>query len=242
MKKQEFMQKLREYISNPPSWTLGGCVGFARRLEEYIETVEPTSGENRRTWTESYLPQIIMRMTYDERRQRGSHVTDIQDSYEMFQRSDERDNSAFALKDITGSDVIPEIVDKLLRADHHVITAKFIQFAQETYDRGGLYQKIIDTFNNEGRPMMTGMFGTTLLSSLVGGGRVMLTFQRKDTKGYDVGLISFVIDDDDRQGITGGLSAQYADALMALSFIDEVMTNWQKQSKQFTASKALLSG
>lgn len=238
MNKTDFVSALQQYIENPPNWAR---IGFARELADYIENLGQTPGEDQRTWAMSYLPQIIMMMTYDQRRRRGSHVTDIQDSYEMFQRSDERGNCASALKDITGSDVIPEIVDKVLRADHHVIMAKYLQFAQETYDRGGLRQKIIDKLDKDRRPMMTGMFGTTRLSSLVSGGRVMLTFHRKDGI-YDVGLFTFVIDDDDCSGITGGLTSQYADALLALSMIDEVMTNWSKRSRWFKGSSALLAG
>jgi hypothetical protein len=238
MNRTEFVSALQEYRHNPPNWASSGS--FARNLEKYIENLGPTPGEDRRDWDKSFLPQIIMMMMYDQRRQRKSHVTDIQDSYEMFKRADERYHSSSLLLDVTGSDLIPEIVDKVLRADHHVITAKFLQFAQEIYDRGGLRQRIIDTVNN-GRPMMTGTFGTTRLTSLVSGGRIMLTLHQKDAEGYDVGLISFVIDEDDKLGITGGLSSQYADALIALNMIDDVMTNWAKRSRYFKASKALAS-
>lgn len=233
------MQKLHGYIDSPPPWATG--IWFAKELAEYIEEFGSTPAENLRTWDESFLPQIILMMVYDQRRRRESHVTDIQDSYEAFQRVDEQSKSASVLKDVTGSDVIPEIVDKLLRADHFAVTAKYVQFAQEVYDRGGLREHIFKTLGSSGQARMTGMFGTTQLASWVSGGRVTLSFYRKDAEGYDVGLFSFILDDDDCSGITGGLSARYADALIALSMIDEVMTVWKQTKGNAKKSRALFS-
>lgn len=244
MNRTEFMSALHEYIAHPPNW---GRPGFARELLEYIDSLELQGGETNRHWAESYLPQIILGMVYDRRRRRNAELPykadllDVPDTYEAFHRESERNDIASVIEDVTGSKVLPEIIDKLLRADHHAITAKFVQFAQETYDRGGLRQKIIDTINQNHRPMMSGMFDTTQLTSFASGGRVLLTFSRKTAEGYDAGLVSFVIDEDDRLGITGGLRAHYADVPTTYAMIDDVINGWAKQPAAFKASKSLLS-
>ena len=245
MNRTEFMSALHEYIAQPPNW---GKPEYARELLEYINSLELQGGEINRHWAESYLPQIILGMAYDQRRRRNAELPykadllDAPDTYEAFHRESERSDIASVILDVTSSEVVPEIVDKLLRADFHAITAKFVQFAQETYHRGGMRQKIIDTIDQDHRPMMSGTFGMTQFGSLVSGGRVMLTLIRKDSKGYDAGLISFVIDEDDRLGITGGLQAHYADTPTAFSMIDDVINGWAQQPESLTASTALLSG
>lgn len=245
MNRTEFMSTLHRYIAQPPNWGKSGC---ARELLEYIDRLELQGDEMNRCWTESYLPQIILGMVYDQRRRRNAELPykakllDAPDSYEAFHRESERNDIASVILDITGSEVVPEIVDKLLRADHHAITAKFVQFAQEAYDRGGLRKKIILTVTRDRRPMMSGMFGTTQLTSFVSGGRVLLTLSRKTAEGYDIGIVSFVVDEDDHLGITGGLHGLYADIPTAYSMFDDVINGWVKQPESLKASTAFVSG
>ena len=230
MNKNEFVSALRTYIEDPPNW---GKPGFAADVLEYFDSLELTGSETDRNWTESTLPQILLSMIYDERRQRNagypgyqpSDLFDAPDSYEMIHRVGEKSNVKSLLEEVIGSTTLFEIVDKLLSADRHAITAKFVQFAQQTYDRGGLRSHLFDTIGHrEGSIMDT--YGTTLFIALMRDDEVELTFRRKNPEGHNEGVLAFAVNKNDRHGITGRLRHQYTDVQTAFSMIDDVIMGW----------------
>ncbi len=138
------------------------------------------------------------------------------------------------IRETTGSDAMAEQVDKFLRPEWHLINARFLQFAEHVYDRGGLYQKISQMTGWQ----TSGEFGRTTLACAAFGGRIMLTFQRR-VREDSVDMVSFTCDSDDPHGITGGMNHRRADLATILEMIDDVRINWTRESENFGESKSV---
>ena len=124
---------------------------------------------------------------------------------------------------------------KIVGSSRAYINTEFLQFAEEVYDRGGLYAKL-DECKQRG---MTGTFGdTTLRSYVLAGQGVMLTFVRTTSNGGEL-LASFICNDGDPHGVSGGITALYAEPWDVVQMLREVRDNWAEQTQNYTGSESV---
>lgn len=140
-----------------------------------------------------------------------------------------------ALKDATGSQHIADQASRFINAEWYYINAQFLQFADEVYDRGGLYAKI----DKCPQRSMSGTFGETTLRSYVLAGRVMLTFARRGDDEHDKIRATFICDDGDPNGISGGLTNLEAEAWEVIPMLQDVRANWTEQCNNYVASESV---
>lgn len=139
-----------------------------------------------------------------------------------------------AIYDATKSQRMCDDVRRIVGSSRAYINTEFLQFAEEVYDRGGLYAKL-DECKQRG---MTGVFGDTTLRSYVLAGRVMLTFVRTTNNGGEL-LASFICNDGDPHGVSGGITALYAEPWDVVQMLREVRDNWAEQAQNYTGSESV---
>jgi hypothetical protein len=129
------------------------------------------------------------------------------------------------IRQVTGSKIIAEHVDKVLRPDWHAIHAAFFRFLDVAYSKG-FYQEVRDNYPST----TTKKFGETTIEGWEFIGCVCVKFVRSDPDNCPKAVIVFTCDTEDVHGYGGGLTAQYADAATAVAMIDEVIAGWPAHS------------
>jgi len=137
---------------------------------------------------------------------------------------------------ITEAGYLRHEIDVLLNAERNLVGLRFAQFQDQVYHVGGL-NKVITECEFKG---MSGKFGETTLRSYVMAGRLMFTFSRGS--GENESTVSFVCEEDDPVGLGGGLQSCYAELPVAISMIEDVITNWAECKSAFEADKAVFIG
>lgn len=233
-----------------------GQADFAKFLARYIKGLSIPADQQYSFWDiDDYIPEIVIaairafessdqpwivefRRVYKE--ETDIHFTDptgvsagnnIQEVLEV-----EMIKSLF--REIMGQrgDYLSHQIDILLNAERHVVMLRFRQFQDRVYNTGGL-GAIISGSRSRG---MSGSFGETTLRSYILAGRLMITFARKNN-AYEQS-VSFVCEEDDLIGITGGLQSCFAVLPDALAMIEDVIIHWDGNRTSFKSDKAVAIG
>jgi hypothetical protein len=243
MNKQELVQKLREVAESERQYSSQNS-DFANYLAGYVERLDLSYFEKFKHINfniEDKLQQIVVGCVAEIRRLRVDPPKDLGygeiADFEKIYCFDDREKfdgldvygAAIAktvVRLVTQSDKIVEHLDKVLRPDWHAIHAAFFRFLDVAYSRG-LYQEIRDNY-----PKTTEKkFGQTTLQGWEFAGRICVKFVRGDPDNHPEHVIVFTCDTGDVHGFGAGLTANHADLSVALTMIDEVVTNWPTNAK-----------
>ena len=243
MKRADFIKGLRKYlIVGDIRWK--GQRSFAEFLIEYLMRLDLSYHEQYDFWhIDPYIPQIMLD-AFEELRtgtddwvvghrkhyeKDAGHpvpnITDIGASNMFHQCSAIQTTLGFMLKEVMEDNYVELRVDAYCNAQDHVIQQYFDKFLREVYCKG--LREIIEKSKVRG---MEGRFGKTELRAFPLAGRLMFTFARKKGKGEI--RASFIMEDGDPQGYSGGLNSYNTNFIQCLDLISDVIRYWPATSKE----------
>lgn len=237
MRKDEFIKKLRRWLTDGDcGWK--GQRPFVEYLVEYLTRLDLSHYERYefqqlnhhipqimldafemlRTETEDWV--VLHRKSYEnETGHPVPNITDIGASNSCDQSSAVQVTLGFMLKDALSDNFIEQQVAAYCNAQSQVIQQYFDRFLREVY-RKGLFE-IIEISTVKG---MCGKFGNTELRSFSMAGRLMFTFARKE--GDEETYASFIVEDGDPTGYSGGQGSRSTNFIQTLELLTDVTLNW----------------
>lgn len=254
MKQAQLINALKAFgITNrePKPGRTRGQATFALFLASYIEKLTIPADQEYEFWNiDNHIPSIIVGAIRAFEKSEEPWIVEFRKTYEKEIEHPFYDPTRVyagnnvhevleveaiksLIRDIMGpkADYLQQNIDLLLNAERHVIALRFAQFQDQVYHVGGL-SKIIAKCQFKG---MSGKFGETTLRTYAIAGRLIFTFARGNGENED--SVSFVSEDDDPIGISGGLQSCYAELPVALAMIEEVIANWSTNKSYFKIDK-----
>jgi hypothetical protein len=243
MKKDEFIKKLRRYLMTSGfSWK--GQQAFVEFLVDYLTRLDLTHFERYDfSHLNNHIPQIVVDAFYELRTGNADwilvhrqnyeqdvehpvpNIMDVGASNPLHQCSAVQTTLGYVLRDALSDDHISHQIDAYCNAQIHVIQQYFDRFLREVY-RKGLFQ-IIENSKVKG---MCGKFGNTELWSFSMAGRLTFTFARKEAD--EEIWASFIVEDGDPTGYTGGQGSCNTNFVQTLELLSDVISNWPTLSDE----------
>ena len=268
MKKAELVATITQFAEHRDiRWK--GQKTLMRFFAGWLDRLEVAQDAKYDFWQiDSYVPQLIVDALDDLRNgtdefcagfrttyvaETGHDVPDVTDlgASDLLDQTMLVQTVGFSLRDGMGLDHIERSFDAYANAQRYVLQHTFDKFVRLVY-RQGLCE-LIDASRHRG---MSGRFGKTDLRSFVMAGRVMLTFARRrrgvttvsDATGaerlrlpYVETSVSFVAEQDDKNGLSAGIQSTQATLIEAMTMIDDVINHWptskMERSKIYRHSK-----
>jgi hypothetical protein len=256
MKQAQLVKVLKAYgntNSEPQRGRIKGQATFALFLANYIGCLDIPADQKYDFWDiDNYIPSIIVGAIRAFEKSEESRIVEFRETYEKEVGHPFYDPTRVyagsnvhavleveMIKELIHGIMGPQAnylrhdIDALLNAERNLVGMRFAQFQNQVYYVGGL-SKIIAECRFKG---MSGKFGKTTLRSYAIAGRLMLTFARGS--GENEQSVSFVCEEEDLIGLSGGLQSCYTELPIALAMIEDVITKWQTGKSAFKTDKAV---
>lgn len=253
MNKTEFIAALRRFVktqgvgmldeySHPDYRPSRGETILAAMLADYLERPDVSDTSEYINWF-AHMPQIIVAAFEAFRTDPAFEVgrkayavecdgREIPDLVDVYAGGIYRQLVAMSvcrlIPWLSGEQWLRGELDGYLNAEMKAIDHAWRRFVRTAY------RKLIVRINAERHRGNSGMFGSTMLTTWAGMGRVVFTFERPD------GEMTFIVDDGDPIGLRSGANHPGAPYATCITMIDEVTRLWDDgKLKPITAEAEL---